>query len=89
MYALRIRDRRSVLPVTGIAAALAIIVSLALATNLSGLNSGPLSSAGPRPSVPSVTRVSRLLTRDSLTVPLGGPIHLPWPSADRSAPPVR
>jgi hypothetical protein len=94
MHALHHSDRRSVVGVTVLAAALAIVVTLVLATNLSGLNSRPPSAGGrvsiaPRPSAASETRGSRPLTGNSLIAPLGAPIHLPWASAGRAAPTAR
>lgn len=93
MHALHHRDLRPVLMVTVLAAALAVIVTLMLATSLNGANSGS-PSAGRHPSIalPSATRATSTgspLTADSLTAPLGAPIHLPWPSAHRPAPMVR
>lgn len=90
MHVLHDRDRRAVLLVTGLAAALAMIVTLALATDLGGgvftrLSSGSRLSAQARPSAAHATPVSSLLTANPLTAPWGRPIHLPWPSADRSA----
>lgn len=98
MHALHHRDLRPVLMVTVLAAALAVIVTLMLATSLNGANSGsPSAARHPSIALPSATRATSTgspltadsLTADSLTAPLGAPIHLPWPSAHRPAPMVR
>ncbi len=94
MHALHHPDRRSVLLVTALAAALTIIVSLVLATSLSGVNSGAASAASRtstalQRSEARTTHTSNLLTGNPLTGPLGAPIHLPWASAGPFAPTAR
>jgi hypothetical protein len=90
MHVLHHRDRRAVLLVTALAAALAMIVTLALATDVGGGVSPRVSSGGRlsvqvQPSAVPANRVSSLLTADPFTPPLGGRIHLPWPTAARVA----
>jgi hypothetical protein len=94
MHALHHADRRSVLLVTVLAAALAIIVSLMLATGLSTVNSGAASavsrtSATLQRADARTTHTSNLLTGNPLAGPVGAPIHLPWASASPFAPTAR
>jgi hypothetical protein len=94
MHVLHHPDRRPVLLVTVLAAALAIIVSLVLATSLSRVKPGAASagsraSVGLQPSAARATHTSNLLNGNPLTGLLGAPIHLPWASARPFAPRTR
>lgn len=85
MHTLHHPDRRSVGLVTALAATLAIIVTLVLAASLNGVNSGSASSlrrtsSTVQRSEAAAIHPSKLLTGNSLTGPLGAPIHLPWAS---------
>ena len=95
MHALHHLDRRPTLIATMLAAALAIIVTLVLATSLSDLNPGSrpdnsrASATLQRSHAARTAPTSSLFTRDPFARPLGAPIRLPWASADRSAPAAR
>ncbi len=94
MHALHHPDRRTVLLVTALAAALAIVVSLVMATSLRGVNSGPASAVSRtsttlRQSLTRTSHPSNLLAGNALISPLGAPIRLPWRSADPFAPTSR
>lgn len=83
MHAVRHPDRHSVLLVTALAAAPAIIVPLVLATSLSSVSSGVAQTDSPasvalQPAAAHATNTSKLSTGNALTDPLGARTHLPW-----------
>jgi hypothetical protein len=85
MHALHRPDLRLLATVTALAAALAIIVTLLFATGLSDLTSSSASASGRTAAARATPTV---LTRSSLTVPLGRRIRSPWPSTEPSALPA-
>lgn len=87
MHALHHLDRRSTLIATMLAAVLAIIATLVLATSLTDLAGSPAATSRPSATLQShgtrAALTANLFTRNPLTHPFGPPIRLPWASADR------